>query len=97
MSKLLTVLGVRGGGYSSILECREEGGYGTILVNPFVGCAVEVSEDISVKDYALVAEKMVGKKYLLTSSHIFEPEYLPNEGEFTEIKNCGNAKVKEEQ
>lgn len=85
-NKELTVLAVRGEGFRLKLECKETDMIGIVLVDPFVGCAVEVPDDISLNDYVSIAKDMIGKKYLIPSDcHIFQPEYLPNEGEFTEI------------
>jgi len=88
--KIITVLNVIGEGFNTKLECQEADKYGSgiIYVNPFVGCAVEVPEDISFDDYVSVAKKMIGKKYSMPlDTQIFRPEYLPQEGEFTEIKD----------
>lgn len=85
-SKELTVLAVRGEGYRTKLECKETDRVGLVLIDPFVGCAVDVHEDISIDDYVSLAEGMIGKKYRIPSDcQIFQPEYLPNEGEFVEL------------
>tara|TARA_R110002096_G_scaffold93211_9_gene210371 strand:+ start:483 stop:782 length:300 start_codon:yes stop_codon:yes gene_type:complete len=85
-SKELTVLAVRGEGYGVKLECKETNGIGIVFVDPFIGCAVDIPEDISINDYASVAKGMIGKRYSMPQDcHIFQPEYIPNEGEFVEI------------